>query len=209
MVHVPNGIENRPFKYDEIIKKRDIQVLFLSNLDPYKGPLEVLKAANIIVKQNSMVRFILAGAGSSDQFTNTLKGYINDNRLDEYVKMPGCIFGKEKEDLLSSSDIFVFPSKYKNETFGIVNVEAMRSGLPVISSAEGAIPEIVQDTVTGFIVDPNSPQEIADKVLLLINNPDLRERMGNKGREVFETKYTLEAYAKNIDKSIQYFLNKL
>ena len=71
------------------------------------------------------------------------------------------IHGKEKENLMVLSDIFVFPSYYERETFGIVNIEAMSWGLPVITSNEGAISEIVQDGITGFIVNPKSPEEIA------------------------------------------------
>ena len=85
----------------------------------------------------------------------------------------------------------------------------MSWGLPVISSNEGAIPEIVQDGITGFIVNPKSPEEIADKLLTLVNNPDLRKKMGMKGREVFESKYTLEIYAKVLDEAIQLILSKL
>ena len=102
---------------------------------------------------------------------------------------------KKKIKFFRTSDIFVFPTYYERETFGIVNIEAMSWGLPVISSTEGAIPEIVQDGVTGFIVNPKSPEEIADKIMILINNSDLRIKMGMKGREVYKSKYTPESYA--------------
>ena len=206
LVHVPNAIPNSPFANQS--KREDyVQVLFLSNLVPSKGPLEVLKAAKIVIQRRRDVRFILAGADWSQSFSQQLKSYIIDNELDKYVEMPGGVYGEEKEKLMASSDIFVFPTHF--ETFGIVNIEAMRAGLPVISSAEGAIPEIVQDGVTGFIVNPKSPEEIADRILTLVNNPDLRRNMGIKGREVFESKYTLEAYAKNMDRAIKFFLDKL
>lgn len=208
LVFVPNGLENRLF-VSQRTHNRYIQVLFLSNLIPSKGPFEVLKAANIIVKQNTNVHFILAGADSSQLFTQQLGSYIVDNGLDEYVTMPGGVYGKEKVKLMASSDIFIFPTYYKYEVFPSVIIEAMSWGLPVISSTEGAIPEIVQDGITGFIVNPKSPKQIADKILTLVNNPDLRKKVGMEGRKVFETKYTLEAYAKNIDDGITFFLDKL
>ena len=208
LVPMPNAIENRPFVSQS--KHKDyVQVLFLSNLIPSKGPLEVLKAAKIVVQRRQDVRFILAGADWSQSFSQQLRSYISDNGLDEYVEMPGGVYGEEKEKLMVSSDIFVFPTYYEYETFGIVNIEAMRAGLPVISSSEGAIPEVVRDGVTGFIVNPKSPEEIADKILTLVREPNLRKSMGMKGREVFESKYTLEAYAKTLDGAIKFFLDKL
>ena len=208
LVYVPSAIENRHFVSNRADNKH-IQVLFLSNLIPSKGPFEVLKAANIVVQKNNNVRFVLAGAEVSLSFTQLMRSYIIDNGLDVYVTMPGGVDGKEKEKLMASSDIFVFPTYYEYEVFGTVNIEAMSWGLPVISSNEGGIPGIVQDGITGFIVNPKSPEEIADKILALVNNPNLRRKMGMKGREVFEAKYTLEVYAKTLDDTVRYFLYKI
>jgi glycosyltransferase involved in cell wall biosynthesis len=204
LVYVPNGIEDRHF-YSENDQKRIIQILFLANLHPQKGPLDVIKAAKIIVRKNKNVRFVIAGADSSKDFTKLLKLYIINNNLDDYVSMPGAVYGEEKDKLFNESDIFVFPTYYERETFGIVNVEAMSWGLPVISSTEGAIPEIVQDGITGFVINPKAPFEIAEKIMILINNPDLRKKMGMKGREIFRSKYTIDAYARNIDSAIMFF----
>jgi len=208
LVYVPNCIENGSF-FSWMNHNKYIQVLFLSNLHPTKGPFDVLRAANLLIKQKLNVRFVLAGADSSLNFTDQLKSYINDKGLDEYVKMLGPVYGEEKDKLFVASDIFVFPTYFERETFGIVNIEAMSWGLPVISSTEGAIPEIVQDGITGFIVNPNSPEEIADKIINLVNNPDLRKNMGIKGREVYKLKYTSEAYARNLDSAILFFENIL
>jgi glycosyltransferase involved in cell wall biosynthesis len=206
LICVPNGIENGSF-FSRMKHNKYIQVLFLSNLHPTKGPFDVLKAAYLLIKQNINARFVLAGADSSLNFTEQLKSYINDKGLDKYVTMLGAVHGEEKNKLFAASDIFVFPTYFERETFGIVNIEAMSWGLPVISSTEGAIPEIVIDGITGYIVKPKSPEEIADKILTLIDNPDLRKKMGIKGREVFKAKYTSEAYAKNLDDAIT-FLKK-
>ena len=206
LIPVPNAIHNTPFTFQNGHKDY-VQILFLSNLVPSKGPLEVLKASKIVIREEQNVRFILAGRDWKQSFSSKLRSYTIDNKIGEYVNMPGGTYGKAKEKLLASSDIFVFPTRW--ETFGIVNLEAMRAGLPVISSSEGAIPEVVQNGVTGFIVNPESPEEIADKILSLVRNPSLRKNMGMKGREVFETKYTLETYAKTLDGAIRFFLDKL
>jgi len=204
LIYVPNGIENHSL-VSQKNQNSNIQILFLSNLHPSKGPFDVLNAANIVVKKNNNVRFVIAGADSSEFFTQQMRSYILDNGLGEYVTMPGRVYGEEKEKLFATSDIFVFPTYFKKETFGIVNIEAMSWGLPVISCNEGAISEVVQDGINGFIVNPKSPEEIADRVLELANAPDLRRKMGMKGRELFESKYTLEAFARNLDDAVSFF----
>jgi len=204
LVCVPNGIDNRSFPNRNTQYKK-IQVLFLSNLHLTKGPLDVLKAAKIVVDHHKNVCFVLAGANSSNDFSKQLRSFIKDNRLDKHVAMPGPVFGEEKDKLFKTSDIFVFPTYFDREIFGTVNIEAMSWGLPVISSTEGVIPEIVQEGMTGFIVNPKSPEELAAKILVLVNNPDLRVKMGMKGREVFESKYTLKAYAQNLDNAVSFF----
>jgi glycosyltransferase involved in cell wall biosynthesis len=204
LVYVPNGISN---KHNKSLRKnhKNIRILYLSNLVPSKGSFELLKAANILIQRNKNIRLILAGADSSPAFTNQLKSYIKRNKLDKYVKMPGVVNGERKYSLLESSDIFVLPSYFRYEVFGTVNIEAMSCGLPVVSSNEGAIPEIIQDGVNGFIINPKSPEDIANKLSILITNHDLRENMGAKGREFFEAKYTLEAHARNLDNAIMFF----
>ena len=202
---VPNA--RKMVKVTSNKENKHIQILFLSNMIPKKGPMEVLKAAKIVVQKTKNVRFILAGGNPYPNFTQELKSYIRKNSLDEYVEIFGEVYGSKKNKLFASSDIFVFPTF--SEAFGQVIIEAMRAGLPVISTAEGAIPEIVQDGITGYIINPIYPNEIADNILTLIENPEIRIRMGINGKKIFEAKYTLEVYAKNLNKSVRYFMEKI
>jgi len=81
-----------------------------------------------------------------------------------------------------------------NDCFPLVILEAMRAGLPVVATDEGAIPEIVDDEVTGYIVPKNQPENLADKLELLLYDPELRKRMGGAGRNRFLEKYTLDKF---------------
>ena len=107
-----NAIPYRPLVAQNN-NKDYIQVLFLSNLISSKGPLEVLKAAKIVIQKRKDVRFVLAGADDSKHFAQKLIEYINDNGLAEFVEMPGGVYGEDKENLFASSDIFVFPTYYE------------------------------------------------------------------------------------------------
>ena len=205
LINVPSGVPEPSVK-QRINNDGNIRVLYLANLHPTKGPFEVLKAAKIVVEKQKNIRFILAGAFSSNLFKEKIHSYIVNNGLANYISLPGSVHGKQKEFLFSSSDIFVFPTYFEREVFGTVNVEAMSYGLPVISSPEGAIPEIVQNGETGFIVNPKSPEEIAEKILFLANNSPFRKVMGDKAKKVFEQKYTLKVHAASLDRAVKHFL---
>ena len=204
LIKVPNCIQE-PI-HSDFKKKEDgrIRILFLSNLLPSKGVLQVLKAAKIVLK-NKDAYFTLAGSFGSLKFENEISDYIDKNKIGKYICLPGTVQGKEKAKLFESSDIFVFPTYYERETFGIVNVEAMSYGLPVVSSSEGAIPEIVLDGINGYIVNPKSPEEIAEKIIILVDNPDLRKRMGDKGKEIYKRNFTLKAHADSLDIALKKF----
>jgi glycosyltransferase involved in cell wall biosynthesis len=184
--------------------KGPVKILFLSNLIPSKGPMEFLYMAKKVVdKCKKKVRFILAGPIRSEAFFEDLKEFIRKKGLTDFVTISGGVYGADKEDLLRESDIFVFPS-YK-EAFGLVNLEAMQRGLPVISSNEGAIPEVIQDGVSGYIVAPKNIDQLADRVLKLVNNPELRKNMGKAGRRRYEKLFTIEAYEKRVDEAVKFF----
>jgi glycosyltransferase involved in cell wall biosynthesis len=110
--------------------------------------------------------------------------------------------GEQKELYLLDTDIFVLPSW--SEGFPLVILEAMAAGCPVISTRVGAIPEVVLDGVTGILVEKQNPQQLAQAMITLIENPDLRRQMGQAGRKRFEEHFTFD---RCIDRMIAVFNN--
>ena len=104
----------------------------------------------------------------------------------------GKKYGTYKAEVFSKADIFAFPTY--NETFGLVLVEAMQFSLPVVSTFEGGIPDVVEDGETGFLVPQNDAVALAEKLELLIKDPVLRKEMGEMGREKYEAEFTLAAF---------------
>lgn len=204
---LPNAIEDVKFKKNEIHyseKKKPIKILYLSMIRPSKGSREYLHLARKINEIDKNVYFYLAGPNSSDHFFSEIKEFIKNENLSKHIKLTGPVYGEEKERLFLESDIFVFPTH--DEAFGLVNLEAMRAGLPVVSSDEGSIPEFVIDGVNGYIVDPKNIDMLTDRVLKLIHDPELRIRMGNAGRKIYEKHFTIDSYQKRLEKGLEYFL---
>ena len=176
--------------------KRGVTIIFVSNLNKEKGVLDYIDAISLLDSKVPLHALIIGAEG--DISKDTIVKYIQSKGLSEQVKYLGPVFGRDKFNYLLESDIFVFPTFLKEETWGLVILEAMQCGLPVISTREGAIPDIIDEGITGFLVEKQRPEIIASKMALLINNPELRQSMGQKGREKFLQKYTLHIFHNNI-----------
>jgi len=203
---VPNGTPFNPKLHNKF--KRNIgsvTISYLGNLFESKGVLDVVKAAKIVVDKYPKVRFKFAGSWWAQE-PETKKyafRFIRENHLGNNIEFVGRVLGSEKERFLIDTEIFVFPSWYKYETQGIVNIEAMAAGCPVISTKNvGAIFETVIDGKTGILVEKKNPKAIAEAIIKLIENPELRIKMGMAGRKRYEQYYTQE---KNIENMIRVF----
>lgn len=187
-----------PETYPE--KKTDNKIpviLFLSNFIETKGIFVLLEAAYLLKSQNIDFKINLVGAPRGD-IMKKINHLIEKYNLYDHILSIGPKYGNDKKKAFQNADIFVFPTFY--ETWGLVNIEAMQASLPVISTDEGAIPDIVDDGITGFIVKKQDPVDLAEKIATLLKNEKLRIEMGKKGREKFLKKYTFEIFEKRIIK---------
>ena len=191
-----NGIP--PIKMNKSTSNdKKIKIIYLSNLVKTKGIFEYLEASVLLAKSNLNFSALIIGK-EGDVSESELMSYIDDKKLNNYVDYLGPIYNKEKYDILRKCDIFVFPTFYKNEAFPLVILEAMQNGIPVVTTKEGAIPEIIDDGITGFLVDKNRPEQIAQKIEILLKNKSLRKKMGEAGRKKFIEKYTLDKFEENL-----------
>ena len=193
--------------YHKIRKNSKIQILYLSNLVPAKGSIEFIKMARLVADSGKPVKFVLAGGALSKSFLQIIEQLISDLKLTKDVEMVGAVYGPAKERLFYTSDIFVFPSYFELETFPLVNLEAMHAGLPIVSSNEGCIPEVVLDGINGYIVDPKDVKQLSDRVLRLVNDEQLRIKMGKAGRKIYEESFTVEVYEKKLQDAVRFFLD--
>ncbi|MFC2161155.1 glycosyltransferase family 4 protein [Acidobacteriota bacterium] len=194
---LPNGLLTA---LPEKGKKSDpnINVLYLANLYESKGIFTLIRAIPQVLEKKQNVKFLIAGPWQDERVRTNVIDYVERNKISANVEFLGAIFGQQKQELFLKSDLFVFPSHYPLETFGLVNLEAMQAGIPVISTDIGAIPEIVLNGQTGFIIPPRNSNILAEKINVLLDDPQLRKTMGSEGKRIFNEKYSFDAYSSHV-----------
>lgn len=200
----PNGIDDISPDHESRVLQKDnpVRILFLSNLIESKGVYILLDACSIL--QEKGINFecdFIGDEGDIDVFQFTNK--VTDANLTSKVKYLGKKFGKDKQEIFANADIFALPTYYSNECFPLVLLEAMSVSLPVISTCEGGISDIVEDGATGFLVSKKNASALADKLEILITNPKLRQQFGKAGRLKFEKEFTLSRFENRITEILQ------
>ncbi|TDD95073.1 glycosyltransferase family 4 protein [Flavobacterium cellulosilyticum] len=203
--YCPNGIPTITLNQTENLIKNESKIatiLFLSNLIESKGVFILLQACVLLKNKNIPFQCVFIG-GEGDITTKQFQKKVQQSNLQNEVEYQGRKYGLEKEAAFANADIFAFPTYYHNETFGLVNLEAMQYALPVISTFEGAIPEVIIDGVNGFLVPQQNAEALASKLEILIGNPVLRNEMGLAGKKMYEEKFTLEHFEKRMLEILQ------
>lgn len=172
------------------------RILYLSNMMSQKGVYVLLEALELIQKRGVSFECHFVGAWS-DISEETFKSEIAKRGLSDVVFAHGPKYADEKLPFFNSSDIFVFPTHYHYETFGIVNLEAMQHELPIVSTFEGGIPDVVIDGETGFLVPQRDSTMLSYKLEKLINDPGLRKQMGSAGKARYLRHFTLSSFESN------------
>lgn len=155
-----------------------IRVLFVGRLDHEKG-VDVLLAAMKLIGDKAYA--IVVGAAVVSGYESALEQLDN-------VKYVGWLEREKIRPLYATADVLVVPSRY--EAFGLSAVEAMRAGLPVIASRVGGLPEVVIDAVTGRMVDPGRPDQLAAAILSMSKAQS--QEMGLNARERFVQDFQIE-----------------
>jgi glycosyltransferase involved in cell wall biosynthesis len=178
--------------------RKGISVLYLGNLIPEKGVFVVLESAARIRKQRRDIRFIFAGAWFKSSDEHRARELVLREGLTDGVEFVGRVIGEQKWQLLVTADMLVFPTFYYYETLGLVLLEAMQAGLPVVTTPRASIPDIIEEGVNGLMVAEQDPLDLANKILRLADDPALRQRMGAANREKFHRLYTHEHYGQRM-----------
>jgi len=201
-VVVPNGLPDMRGTVPERVAApgERLTILFTGLLVPGKGISDVLEAFRLARSEGFDAQLQLMGKWSHLSYQQECEAFVVEHALSDRVEFLGVLSGNEKFERFAACDIFCFPSHYDAETFGLVLLEAMQFGKPVVSTVWRGIPSVVADGRSGYLVPVQDPRAVADKLLVLGGDADLRRTMGQEGRRIFQRDFTLEAFHRSMER---------
>jgi len=191
---VENGVSvpgQAPFR-----KSRQPVFLFLGDLGERKGVRDLVRAVSVASYGGFDCRIDVAGNETEPGERAAIEKLIAELGCESRVRLVGVLSGEAKEQALSSAACLVLPSYAEGLPMAVL--EAMAYGMPVIATRVGAIPEVVTDGHEGFLIEPGDVEALADRMLKLSNDPELRKRMGQAARRRVEAKYSLDVMVERI-----------
>ena len=177
---IPNGVDLDRFadaEPYEALRDVTLNILFVSRLEERKGLIHLLKAYHRLRKRHVDARLLVAGAGPK---MREYRRFIGLRGIRD-VEFLGRISDDEKARYFASADIFCAPATGQ-ESFGIVLLEAMAAGVPIIASDIHGYKRVVERNVQGILVEPKNPRALAAALYALARDPDLRHELGEAGR---------------------------
>ncbi len=193
-VVIPNAVDHRRFGPDAdgsgirerlgIPPGRPI-VLVVGRIVPHKGIEHFVEAARYVRE----AEFLVAGEGSS---LDSMRRLARSLGVDDRVRFLGRVSEADLPSVYAACEVFVLPSVSRLEAFGIVALEAMATGKPVVVADIPGVREVIQDGREGLLVDPVNPRDLADKVRVLLGDAAMRRSMGGQAREKVVTAFSIE-----------------
>jgi glycosyltransferase involved in cell wall biosynthesis len=191
---IPNGIDAQAFytSPEEIIHVRRQYkipdhkkiILYLSSFKDWKGPDVYLKSLPLVEPPYQAIMI-----GNDLGYLEYCKKLADALKIAGNVRMYPDLPFREIMAFYHIADVFVFPTKFPSEGFGIVALEAMAAGTPVVASRIAAIPEVVKDGETGLLFEPGNPQDLAEKINTVLLDTDLYQKLQDNGIKAVETLY--------------------
>ena len=179
---IPNGVDLEKFRH--MPNSDENTVITVSRLVSKNGVGDIIKAMAIVKKEISDARLIIVGSGPLEK---ELRQSIKDLDLRDQVIMVGSQSPENVASYLARAKVFVRPSL--SEGLGSAFLEAMAVGLPVIGTAVGGIPDFLKDGQTGLFCNVGDPQDLAEKIKILLTDRELRTKMIDNGRKLVTEKY--------------------
>ncbi len=182
------------------INEKSFRILFLSTVSKNKGIYTALECFEQVQKQFKDTELIIAGDGIE---LENVKRYVLSKNL-KNVEFTGHVEGSEKQELLREASIYLFPSHYEGMPTSVL--EAMGLGLPVVCSNAGALPDFFEDGRMGFMLDSLNSEEYADRVIQLINDKELREKISLDNMEYAKRRFLASESVKRIEEDYKRLL---
>jgi glycosyltransferase involved in cell wall biosynthesis len=180
VITCPNSIEILPERKRK--EKTDrIMITMVARLVDQKNPMMFLRVCKIVTQARDNVFFQIVGAGFDDKWKTDLENYIADNRLEDKMAILSWKSRSELLQTLRETDVFVMTSLF--ESFGYVVAEAQMLQVPVVATDVDGLNEIIENNITGYLVNVNDDAAMAEKILASSDDDHKTDDMVKKGRE--------------------------
>ncbi|MNI16734.1 Spore coat protein SA [compost metagenome] len=188
----------RPRKNKKKRNHRSFVIIFAGRLIPLKGIPVLMKATQIVRKSVPSAKLLIAGGTGKPAYKKYLKKLASKLKIP--VKFKGYVSRGQMPSFYRSGDCFVCPSQ-GHEAFGLVNVEAMASGVPAVASRNGGIPEIIKHKHNGLLVtNYRSPEAFAKQIIKLAKDPSKAKRLAKQARLDVTRKFSWRTTASKLEK---------
>ncbi|MHB1412359.1 MAG: glycosyltransferase family 4 protein [Thermoleophilia bacterium] len=193
---IPNGVDPDYFRPDApVLPEFDdgkLNILFVGRFDPRNGLRTMIDAFKIVKSRFDNCRLIVVGGGPLRPYYRSLVG----KGLAKDIHFAGLINGG-RPNYYASADIYCSPCT--KASFGVVLLEAMSSGKPIVASDINGYRLVMEDNRHGILVGEPNPAAFAEAILRLLNDPELRQRMGQNGRDTVMEKYSWDLVARQVE----------
>ncbi len=173
-----------------------VKALFLGSVGVRKGIFDLLEALSYARLHGSSLELWVAGSEERNGDISRARTRVEELHLEGVCQFVGDVRGEEKRRLLTEADLFVLPSYHEGLPMAIL--EALSAGLAIVASAVGGIPEIIKDGYNGYLVTPGDVPALAEKLMLLANDPHMCQEMGRHSREIAEQELGVETYCEQV-----------
>ncbi len=182
---IPGGVGEEWFQVvPELAPTRPPTLLTVARLDANKGHDTVIRALPALRQAFPDLRYVIIGPATP--YLETLRELARQLGVGEAVEYRGVVSDAELKQAYREADLFVMISRETEgyvEGFGLAFLEAAAAGLPSVAGRSGGIPDAVEDGVSGILVDPLSPEDVARGVRTLLEDRELLQKMGQQGRQ--------------------------
>jgi glycosyltransferase involved in cell wall biosynthesis len=201
---IHNGVDVNKFKptNDKLKAKaelgfnlQDKAILYVGRLYARKGLFTLIESMPPVIRKFKNAKFIISGKGLSDELGKLAKHAAKLGVKDKIV-FAGYFPDKKLPKLYQAADVFAFSTFYENLPFAVL--EAMSTGLPVVTTNVGGIPEMIEDGKNGFLVQPFNSQELADRVLYFLEHPAASSEMALLARKTIEERFDWRLIVKKV-----------
>lgn len=199
---VGNGVDEKTFIPNPDLRNKAKYVLYTGILRGRKGLFDFVACAERVCKVSPDVKFVICGGGP---LLNSLKQKVERLGLGNRVVFLGRVSRSHLIQVYQNATIHVVPSHY--EGLPTVLLEGMACGLPIVATDIGGINEVVTSGSNGILVPSKSPELLANQVLYLLNDPELRKKLGTAARNTIEDHYTWKKTADRILECYEEVLN--